>query len=214
MPPLFLFSFGKDKNDDDDTAAILDKKMNGYELARYDTGLAGKDYDSLFEYIQLWAKEYFTAGTSSPAGESKKLLATPVKIIPTDEVVFSNAGDNDNSNAVVASSKSIKIVFQKTDTGFKSKKDEQNDDDNKERNNEKKKKAPPKQGGVEIVVEKLKKDEKNAEGGVCIRAVRCEMDEDTMIKEMSEETILQQLQKAIKVWKKDHAAAAAAASSS
>jgi hypothetical protein len=185
-----------------DTAdKVLDmKKQDGYELARYDTGLAAKDYDALFEYMQLWAKEYFTTtdndSNNNNNNNKKKLLATPVKIIiPTM---------ND-----VAASKSIKIVFQKTDTGFTSSKDErrQAEDDDKDTTNKKKKKAPPKQGGVEILVEKL-------HDATLIRAVRCEMDDDTMIKEMSEETILEQLKKAITVWKKDHASSSSSSSSS
>merc|ERR1712238_123395 len=53
-----------------------------------------------------------------------------------------------------------------------------------------------KQGGVQIFVEKLS-------GSLQVRAVRCEIDDDTVIKEMSEEAIIRELQKAINVWKKE-----------
>merc|ERR1712238_629460 len=52
-----------------------------------------------------------------------------------------------------------------------------------------------KQGGVQIFVEKLSRS-------LRVRAVRCEIDDDTVIKEMSEEVIIRELQKAINVWKK------------
>jgi hypothetical protein len=59
-----------------------------------------------------------------------------------------------------------------------------------------KKKDEKKQGGVEILVEKL------SSSSLQVRAKRCEIDDDTMIKEMSEEVIIQELKKAIGVWKK------------
>ena len=54
-----------------------------------------------------------------------------------------------------------------------------------------------KEGGVEILVEQLEN------GDIQVIAKRCDFDEDTMIKEMSESAILEQLKKAIGVWKKE-----------
>lgn len=45
--------------------------------------------------------------------------------------------------------------------------------------------------------------EKLADNEVRVRAVRCNCDEDTIIKEMSEEIILSKLKEAIDVWKKN-----------
>ena len=55
-----------------------------------------------------------------------------------------------------------------------------------------------KQGGVEVLVDKVDGDL------LQVRAQRCEIEEGTMIKEMSEATILKELQKAMDVWKKEH----------
>eukprot|EP00978_Attheya_sp_CCMP212_P001608 scaffold3281_cov55-Attheya_sp.AAC.5 len=63
----------------------------------------------------------------------------------------------------------------------------------KQENNKKKKK---KQGGVEFQVEA-------ASPQLTVIVRRCNMDDDTMIREMSEETILSQLQSSIQVWKKE-----------
>ena len=60
---------------------------------------------------------------------------------------------------------------------------------------DKKEQVIVKPGGVEILVE---------EQQLQVRVKRCETDEDTMIKEMSEETILKELKVALDVWKKDH----------
>jgi hypothetical protein len=39
---------------------------------------------------------------------------------------------------------------------------------------------------------------------VKVQARRCDIDDDTMVKEMSEATIVKELNKAINTWKKDH----------
>jgi NACalpha-BTF3-like transcription factor len=86
------------------------------------------------------------------------------------------------------------IIFKPKKTSYKSKAEE--DAVREGKGESKKKKDPPKEGGVEIRVEKLTK------GEVQLVAKRCEVDEDTMIKEMSEETIIAELKKAIDTWKK------------
>ena len=66
-----------------------------------------------------------------------------------------------------------------------------------------KKPRPPKvkQGGVELLVEKLPNDT------LRVRARRCNMDDETMVKEMSEETIVKELEEALEVWRQEQAAA-------
>ena len=71
------------------------------------------------------------------------------------------------------------------------------DDGNSSSSKNKKKKKKKLEGGVEILVEKL------VSGTVQVRARRCDFDEDTMIKEMSEETIVKELRKAVDVWKRE-----------
>ena len=122
--------------------------------------------------------------------ESKSIpLTTPVK-------VFKRSNAVDDSDESIAESASCKLVFQKVDTGYNDKDDE---DDNNE--TEESKGDEPKQGGVEITVQKLISKESHQSLRVVAR--RCDIDEDTMIKEMSEQLILKELQKAIGVWKKE-----------
>ena len=52
-------------------------------------------------------------------------------------------------------------------------------------------------GGVDIRVEQLQN------GDLQVVAERCNFDEDTMIKEMSEQTIIESLRKAMKAWKNE-----------
>jgi hypothetical protein len=89
----------------------------------------------------------------------------------------------------------VRLDFKKVDTGYQNKSEEE------ERGQggtgeTKKKKGPAKQGGVEILVETV-------DDSLQVRARRCNTDEDTLIKEMSEETILQELKKAMEIWKKE-----------
>jgi hypothetical protein len=86
---------------------------------------------------------------------------------------------------------SSKALIQ--DTGYRSKTEEGDAPRKKAEGDDskKKKKKEKKQGGVEILVEKL------SFGGIRVRARRCDLDEDTMIKEMSEKAIIAELQTAI-----------------
>jgi hypothetical protein len=96
---------------------------------------------------------------------------------------------------VVTSDKGAKILFTPKEATYKNKSEERAVEEGTADSETKKK--PSMQGGVEIRVE-----EKNGE--VVITAKRCNMDEDTMIREMSEETIVDGLKKAMQVWTKDH----------
>lgn len=174
--PLYLFGglSGDDSSSDDKEA----------ELAKF-SGLAQSDvkYDSLSEYVNEWASLF---------QDSKAMgLTTPVNVLPSSAVPEEN----------VASVSGVRIVFKKTQTGsaYRSKEEERE----VEKQGGSSYKAPSDkkndaklEGGVEVLVEKLQ------DGTVQVRARRCDIDEDTMIKEMSEETIIKELKKAIDVWKK------------
>jgi hypothetical protein len=162
-----LFGFGGDKTKSSDDLASYPK------LASSD-----QKYESLSEYIRSWSELLESGGIR---------LTTPGKV----EVVTAVEPQDD-----VVSSQGVQIIFQKTDTGYKSKEEEEAMERGEEEEKPKKKKGV-KEGGVEILVEKLATDE------VRVRVRRCNMDEDTVIKEMSEETILEELKKAIDVWKKE-----------
>lgn len=112
-------------------------------------------------------------------------LITPVTI----QAVSNILDDNED----VIRSKGVQILFLKVESGY-------SDKDNEEEKTEKRDNGPKKdtkQGGVQILVEQMK------DGSVQVRAKRCELDDDTIIKEMSEEVILKELKKAIKIWKKE-----------
>jgi hypothetical protein len=171
--PLNLF-FGKDKTETTDQDEL--KKFP--KLASSD----GK-FESLSLYIQTWSKQTFTED-----GGKKSGLTTPVNLVMLPESKSSSQGEN-----VVAVS-GVQLVFKPTKTGnaYTNKSEEKA----QEKGEGSQKKKPKKEGGVEILVEKLQ------DGQVQVRARRCELDEDTMIKAMSEETILGKLNEAVKAWKK------------
>jgi hypothetical protein len=89
----------------------------------------------------------------------------------------------------------VRLDFKKVDTGYQNK-SEEGERGQGGTGETKKKKGPAKQGGVEILVETV-------DDSLQVRARRCNTDEDTLIKEMSEETILQELKKAMEIWKKE-----------
>jgi len=142
-------------------------------LATYDVKLSGDTdlkvkYESLSDYIiDKWTM-LFVDGTIP--------LTTPVR-----------RSKNDNT--------SCRLIFEKVDTGYKSKKEEASS----EAGDEEPKKKEKKQGGVEIEILSPSDDEPILQ----VRVTRCEIDDDTMIKEMSEEKILKELQTAIDIWKKE-----------
>eukprot|EP00527_Entomoneis_sp_CCMP2396_P008074 CAMPEP_0198153668 /NCGR_PEP_ID=MMETSP1443-20131203/65174_1 /TAXON_ID=186043 /ORGANISM="Entomoneis sp., Strain CCMP2396" /LENGTH=205 /DNA_ID=CAMNT_0043820081 /DNA_START=90 /DNA_END=707 /DNA_ORIENTATION=- len=91
----------------------------------------------------------------------------------------------------------VRLIFQKVrNTGYSDKAGSSKSEEKPKEGEKKKKEA--RQGGVEMMVEELD------DGSIQVRAQRCEIDEETLIKEMSEETILNKLKKAIEVWKKDN----------
>jgi hypothetical protein len=158
-----------------------DENPDEGDLAKYSNlPSSGEKFEALSEYIRLWAALFEDE-------EKKRMgLTTPVKVFPSIP-----------SSDTTASS-SVRIVFQKTKTGdnynqgSKSSEKETNDD------GPKKKKKPKLEGGVEVLVEALDG------GNMIVRARRTEFDEDTLIKEMSEETILKELKKAMDVWRRDN----------
>ena len=164
---------GGDSSDSDFEEGVLSM----ISVGDFDEDTLQVRYDSLSDYITDKWMDLF---------ETKSIkLTTPVQVVKR----YERTCENDDS---VFESASCKLVFQKVDTGYGDKDDEEDEDDDKS-----KKDDEPKQGGVEIEVQQL------ASNSLRVVARRCDIDEDTMIKEMSEELILKELQKAISVWKKE-----------
>ena len=159
-----------------------DKSADHDELKKFPKLGSDTKFESLSLYIQTWSKQTFTED-----GGKKSGLTTPVTLI-----MLPDTQSSEDDNVVAVSG--VQLVFKPTKTGnaYTSK----NEEKAQENGGGSQKKKPKKEGGVEIIVEKLK------DGQVQVRARRCELDEDTMIKSMSEETILGKLNSAVKAWKK------------
>jgi len=169
-------------------------------------------FESLADYItNKWAQLFVTGNIP---------LTTPVRVLKgldidsdrtslaadydgSDSSPESSSTDRNSGAETVEAAVGCRLIFQKTDTGYKSK-DEENEEesksaaaDNKSTSSEQ---EETKQGGVEILVELTKAI---ARQSLRVQARRCEIDDNTMIKEMSEDVIVKELQKAIDVWKKE-----------
>ena len=168
-------------------------KIDGAVLATYDTKIKPDDaddidtrFESLSEYVTKKWIRLFEVGTIK--------LTTPVQTLPgTYDPGLDDEEEDDK--AFVDDASGCRLVFRKVDTGYGDDDDDKNDDDDER---EKENDDEPRQGGVEIVVQKRSK-----ESLLRVVARRCEIDEGTLIKEMSEEIILKELAKAVDVWKKE-----------
>eukprot|EP00984_Skeletonema_dohrnii_P006460 scaffold2309_cov71-Skeletonema_dohrnii-CCMP3373.AAC.2 len=89
----------------------------------------------------------------------------------------------------------VQFLFKKGKGGRSaySDKDDKNDDGDKK----KQKDDSIKEGGVQVMINKL------SDGDLEVIASRCEIEEGTMIKEMSEQTIIDSLGQAMKAWKNE-----------
>jgi hypothetical protein len=170
---LFGNLFGNDDKTDDQ------KDLEGNELARFSNLLVGDDYnidvkfDSLSILISSWAKMF---------SDHKSMgLTTPVDVVELPKTV-SRTG--------------VQLLFKKGVGGRSAYNDKEEDEDDDKRKAEKEKSV--KEGGVQVTIEKLA-----SSGDLEVIASRCEVDEGTMIKEMSEEAILDSLRKAVQAWKKE-----------
>jgi len=205
-PPLSMFGglFGEnnDKKDgaDENELALLKRVVKGGDLD-------GK-FESLSDYISQWSKLFET----DPKGMR---LTTPVQVVPSSSLQIVENNDDDETETETKTETETEIeletdilaeygvclLFKKLNTGYKSKDEEaasgRRVEPAKTTTSAKKKEAEmKKEGGVEIVVEKL-------DGEIQVRVKRCNFDEDTTsFKEMSEETIVKELRKAIDIWKK------------
>lgn len=156
-----------------------DKKVDGDDLAAYKISIKGGGGGDGSNTVGA-VTEYVIQWAHLFEGPGGIHLTTPARVQPT--------------------STGVQILFQKGNTGYADKDKKGDDNKDGEETASKQTKKNAKQGGVEVVVEVDDKDS----GSVRVVARRCDMEEDTMIKEMSEATILHELQEAINVWKKNH----------
>ena len=141
-------------------------------------------FDSISTYVMDWAKLF------EGDGGKERGLTTPVTVSALNGPVPADA-DDDAGPEVLASS-GIKFTFKPPKNAFEDKKDTDDGDEG-----DKKKKTSP--GGVQVIAQKI------ASGGgeveVRLLASRCDIDEGTIIKEMSEQCIVDDLRKAVKIWR-------------
>lgn len=130
-------------------------------------------FDSLSIMITSWSKMF---------SDHKSMgLTTPVDVVKLPTTVDS-AG--------------VQLLFKKGVGGRSAynDKDDKDDDDDKK----KEKEESIKEGGVQVRIEKL-----SSGNDLEVIASRCEIEEGTMIKEMSEQTIIDSLRQAMQAWRKE-----------
>mmetsp|Transcript_39664 Transcript_39664/g.64935 ORF Transcript_39664/g.64935 Transcript_39664/m.64935 type:complete len:218 (-) Transcript_39664:79-732(-) len=189
-----------------DTATWNDKFLclSGPELLRVEVGRGADDtddrvldskFEQLRQYVKQWSMNY-------EGGRKGTGLTTPVLVRKSRKPPSDFDGVVDRSG--------VQILFQTTNTGDRYKSATEEKKNEKARNSggdgSEPKKSPSsttlvvakgrKEGGVEVLVEKT------TDGNIRIRARRCNMDNKTIVKEMSEEVIVRSLKKAVETWVK------------
>lgn len=178
-------------------------RLDGPELFRFDIPLVSNSeetvsykYERLSEYMEEWAETIFVK-------TAKTGLTTPVTVeIPRQ---------------VKRGQSSVQILFKQTNTGkyYKSASEEREmEKQTTAGSSSKASTSPPKkipmaqqkkEGGVEVLVEMQKALPKDGtdDGYILrVRAKRCNMDDDVVIKEISEGTILKKLKESVDFWVK------------
>ncbi len=182
----------------DDVVAVGSGAAKEVEPADVDT-----KFEQLSQYIQLWATKSY--GESEDSKKSTSGLTTPVIVRPSSRGSISNPASLELDG--VLSRNGVRILFQMTNTGdrYKSASEEREDETMRSSGGGgggATKKASPtiivgkarKEGGIEILIEKT------LDNTVRVRARRCNMDDKTIVKEMSESAILKSLKNAVESW--------------
>ena len=172
------------------------------ELARFSHLVSSNEnpttkFDSLSNMISSWSKVFFTDD-----GKKKTGLTTPVTLVELkspsqiEEEEGGGGSDDDDDGEIVTNYSGVQLLFKKGTTGGRAAYQDKDDEKNNKEGG-KKKEDTTKEGGVEVRVEQL------SNGDLQVIAKRCDFDEDTMIKEMSELTIIDSLKQAMVAWKKE-----------
>lgn len=175
---LFGGVFGGDKTVTSERDAVV---LATYTIDAATEADASMKLDSLTDFLTVKWVGLFRSGTIQ--------LTTPVEFV-TNKVWEAE----DGVDAVTG----VQLIFKPKDSGYKKDQGYKKDEGDEAAGEDKSKDESPKEGGVEILVEKLANSNK-----LRVRARRCEVDEGTIIKEMSEETIISELSQAVDAWKKE-----------
>ena len=175
-------------------------RLDGPELWRSEPLVVGdgeleRKFEELASYMDQWS-DRFKKGAKGTG------LTTPVSVVPSRFV-------KENDAPGVYRKFGVRLEFKQTNTGtaYKSKSEEKEREKTRpDQSNQSGSKSAmnifnqKREGGIEILVEEVAKGGGNE---LRIRAKRCNMGDDTAVKEMSEETILKRLGEAVQVWKKE-----------
>jgi len=187
-------------------------RLDGPELWRNEEGLldgttivdeadADRKFEELAGFISEWSQMYQNGAKGTG-------LTTPVN------VVRSRFDDNDKATqpAAIRNKFGVRLEFKQTNTGSAYKSRDEERDIERQRpassSSSSSSKEPvafktrkqSREGGVEILVERIVNE--SGKNDLRVRARRCNMDDFTVVKELSEETIVKNLGKAVDVWKK------------
>lgn len=177
-------------------------RLDGPELWRSDGLLRGdgavdRKFEELAGYINEWSN-MFRDGAKGTG------LTTPVNVLQSKF-------DNDADASIIRRKFGVRLEFKATNTGsaYKSKDEEKQMEAQRSTGSTNAAKSDQpvvvsrrqkREGGVEILVEKT--EDKNGKIDLRVRARRCNMDDNTVVKELSEETIVKKLSKAVESWLK------------
>ncbi len=180
-------------------------RLDGPELWRSDVLVEGgedlnRKFEELASYIDQWS-ERFDNGAKGTG------LTTPVSVSPSRFL-----DEEEGKTPSVIRKFGVRLDFKPTNTGsaYKSKSEERQLETQRGPNQSTSKPGASninvlrqsKEGGVEILVEEVNKGGADGKRQLRVRARRCNMDDATVVKELSEETILKRLGEAVEVWKK------------
>jgi len=186
-------AMGKNDAMEQDVWADWFLRLDGPELWRSEVLVLGDEdlerkFEELASYVEQWS-DRFKKGAKGTG------LTTPVSVVPSR---FGKGNDAPN----VLRKFGVRLEFKQTKTGaaYKTASEEKELESNQPGNNSPISNLRQKrEGGIEILVEEVKAGGKNE---LRVRAKRCNMDDNTAVKEMSEETILKRVREAVEVWKK------------
>jgi len=198
---------------DDDFVVWEDSflRLDGPELWRMEeegVWVKGDGVDRAFTALTTYLGEWSVIFDNGAKGTG---LTTPVRVVPTKLRV---AQEKEESSSIRAQW-SVRLEFKATSTGssYKSKSEERQYErqrstpSSNDSSSSSSSKEPvvinnrqTREGGVEMLVEKTRGTDGTM--GIRVRARRCNMDDFTVVKEISEETIVKKIQEAVGVWKK------------
>lgn len=190
------------KNTWEETVEIAYDGSNGEFKQRNVTASTMAAEESLTNFLEVWAK----ITLQNDKGLTTPVSPTKFQTIPSEEIIFEENCLQNSSN-----SSSMKLIFRppKRYLSYKEQKSMEKNGVIPDRKGAKIDAWSP--GGVEIQVtintiikETAIGSEANQKSSIEIKARRCNIDGDTVVKKTSERAIVRRLENAIRIWKKSN----------